>query len=244
MPLHKLRFPSVLPLLLLVVACNVGGTTTTVDGSGSAATETREVSGFRSVSFALPGTLHFEHAEEPTLRIEADDNLLPHVVTRVRDGDLRIGPEENTRLQPRSPLRVYVSAPAIEAIRTAGSGSVEAPNLRATTFSLTIAGTGDAHLSNLQADVLEVQLAGSGNVEMSGRTRRQVLQLAGSGGVDALELESDSLDANVIGSGSAVVRVRDWISANLVGSGSVSYAGDPEVTSRSVGSGRVNRLDP
>jgi hypothetical protein len=243
MPLHNPRFPAVL-LLFAFAACDLGGITTTVDGSGAAAAETREVSGFHSVSFALPGMLHLEQADVPSVRIEGDDNLLPHVVTRVRDGDLRIGPEENTRLQPRSPLRVYVSAPAIEAIRSAGTGSVEASNLRSPTFSLSLAGSGDVRLSNLDADVLEVQVAGSGNVEVSGRARHQVLQLAGSGGVDALELQSDSLDANVIGSGSAVVRVRDRITANLVGSGSVSYAGDPEVTSRSVGSGRVNRLDP
>jgi hypothetical protein len=211
MPLRTLRSPAVLftVSLVLLSACNFVGGQTTVEGSGAAASETREVADFRSVSFALPVTLFLEQADAPTLRIEGDDNLLPHVVARVRNGELRIGPGENTRLRPQTPLRVVVSAPELETIRNAGSGSVEAPNLGAAELSLTLAGSGDAHLPNLQAEVLRVQVAGSGGVEITGRVRRQVLSLAGSAGVEARELESDSLDVNIAGSGSATVRVRE-----------------------------------
>jgi hypothetical protein len=242
MPLRNRFFRLSLLPLLLTTACTIGGSQTTVEGSGTGAAEARDVSDFRSVSFALPGTLLLEQGEAMSVRIEGDDNLLPHIVTRVRNGDLQIGPEENTQLVPRTPIRVYVSAPIIEAIQHAGTGSVEAPNLRASELSVTVAGTGGARLPNLQAELLRVQLAGSGSLEVSGRARRQVLALAGSGGVEARDLESDSLEANVVGSGSATVNVRDQISANLIGSGSVNYTGTPQVTSRTVGSGRVNRL--
>jgi hypothetical protein len=228
---------------LLLPACSFSGGTKTVEGSGVAAEEVRSVGEFSAVSFAIPGTLRIEQADRHSLRIEADDNLIDHIVTEISDGSLRIR-TERTRLVSQQPIRVFVTAPTLTSIESAGSGSVEAPNLRVGDLAVSLAGSGDTRLPGLEAEELRIQLAGSGTVEVSGNARRQVLSLAGSGGVEASGLETETVSANVAGSGSAFVQVRDRLTANLVGSGSVRYVGDPQVESNTIGSGRVVRVTP
>jgi len=230
---------------LLAVAfagCSFDVGRATVAGSGVQAEETRSVAAFTSVGFALPGTLVIEQQEGTSVRVEADDNLLDHIVTEVRDGALRVGPAEGVRLRPSGPLRVFVTTPILTSIESAGSGSVEAPNFRVGDLSVSLAGSGSARLPNLEAELLKVSAAGSGDVHVSGKARRQVISLAGSGGVDAQDLESESVEASIAGSGSALVHVRDRLTANLVGAGTVRYRGDPQVSSSTVGRGRVERL--
>jgi hypothetical protein len=238
--------PLLLPLLLAATAgCGTvsGRSGVTVEGSGTPASETRTPSGFHSVAYALPGELTITLGDAEGMRIEADDNLLPHIETRVRNGVLEIGSGRD-QLRPRGPLRVHLDARALRRVVAAGSGSVEAHALRADELALAVAGSGSLRAHDLQASVLQVDVAGSGNVELSGRAPRQVLKIAGSGQLDALEVQSESIEASIAGSGSARVHASERINANLVGSGSVSYRGDPEVSTRRVGSGNVTRLDP
>lgn len=235
---------SALPLLALAACGDLSiRSTPAVDGSGTAAADTREVSGFRAVSFAIPGELTIVRGDAEGVRIEADDNLLPLIETRVRDGVLEIRSGAG-RLEPRSPLRVWVTARALEAVTAAGSGSVEAHGLRGGELALTVAGSGSVRAHDLQADLLRSEVAGSGSVEVAGRAPRQVITIAGSGGLDALGLESDVVDARIAGSGSARVHARERISARIAGSGSVLYRGDPEVSATRAGSGSVRRLEP
>jgi hypothetical protein len=232
-----------LSLLLLVASCSISDGANVVEGSGIAAAEERAAGEFSAIRFALPGVLVVEQGEPAGIVIEADDNLLEHVDTEVRQGTLRIG-SGSRRLRPSTPLRVLVRTTGLESIESAGTGAVEAPGLRAGDFSLSLAGSGDAFLPDMQVEELRVRVAGSGSVELSGSAAHQVLSLAGSGEVEARDLRSESVEASIAGSGSAWVNVSERLTANLVGSGSVNYFGDPEVTSRTVGSGRVVRAEP
>lgn len=236
----------VLPLLLAASACaenSVRVPGRTVEGSGSSAVETREVSGFRKVAYSLPGELTIVRGDAGEVRIEADDNLVPRIETRVRNGVLEIGSGGST-LRPSGPLRVRLTTPALEGVIATGAGSVDAPGLRGEEVSVTLAGSGDVRAHDLETARLRVDVAGSGNAVLSGRASRQVLTIAGSGDVDAVEVASDAVEATIAGSGSARVHARERIRANLVGSGSVLYRGDPEISTTRVGSGTVTRLEP
>jgi hypothetical protein len=241
----RMRIAVLRPVTLVLVvmaaaACSFDRLRGGVTGSGNPAEEMRDVAGVHSVSFALPGTLYVEQGDAETLRIEADDNLLPHIVTRVRDGELEIG-TDSRRLAPGAPLRVHLTVRELRALRGAGSGRIEAPGLRVPSLTLAIAGSGGAYLPDLHAEELTVQIAGSGDVEISGWTLRHELSIAGSGDIEARDLASAELSANIAGSGNAHVQVSERITANLIGSGSVRYFGDPQVSSNTVGSGRVVR---
>lgn len=232
---------ALLPLLILA-ACDALDAGKTVEGSGTLRTETRPVANFGALSFSLPGSLSVEQANTMGLRIEADDNLLAHIVTRVEDGELKIEPEKNIQMMPVAPLRVYVTVRDLYALTLAGSGNMEANGIRAGDLSLSIAGSGDARLLDLQAEVLRVEIMGSGDVLTFGETKHQVISLAGSGNLNAGSLASENAEVTLAGSGSIKLRMRGHLRAQIAGSGSIHYIGNPQTTVSVVGSGTVQQI--
>ena len=61
-----------------------------VRGSGNVVTETREVSGFDSIHVDYPARVLISQGSAETLKIEAEDNLLPGLKTEVGGNELQI----------------------------------------------------------------------------------------------------------------------------------------------------------
>lgn len=195
----------------------------TVKGSGTAATEQRQVAGFQSVAISVPGRLEVSQADVEKLTITADDNVLPLIETVVERGELRIRFRErhNINVRTKAPIRIVLSAKTVEALAVAGSGEVVAPALTARRMRVSISGSGDVTLGG-KAQAIEVSIAGSGNLK-AGR------------------FEAQTAKVDIAGSGDSTLWVRDSLQASIAGSGDVRYYGDPAVTRSIVGSGDVRR---
>ena len=75
----------IIPTTILLVALLVSGCGfQVVTGSGKVATETRNVSGFTSVTLAGIGNVYLTQGETESVRIEAEDNLIPYFETSLR----------------------------------------------------------------------------------------------------------------------------------------------------------------
>lgn len=191
---------------------------TVVEGSGTAATETREVARFTSVDLAGSNNVSIAVGGERSIRVHADDNLLASVTTRVRDGELVI--DDRGSFRAESPMSVDVTVPVLDAVTMSGSGTMR------------VEGVGGASLS--------VALSGSGVVRVSGYTDRLQATLDGSGDLFLDALTSERATAVVSGSGSIRLSTAQALDASVSGSGTISYAGDPSrVTKEVTGSGAI-----
>ena len=72
---------------LLLSACSL----TVIEGSGSVVTEEREVGDFENITLESFGELIITQGDEPSLIIEADDNLMQYITTEVKGDTLHIG---------------------------------------------------------------------------------------------------------------------------------------------------------
>jgi hypothetical protein len=238
------------------------GGTKRVKGSGNVVREDRTVSGFNEVEVAGVGHVHIEKGASERLTVEAEDNLLPYIISEVRGGKLTIRTRSNTSLTPTKPINYYVTVKRLDAIAVSGAADVVAPSLEAERFSVTISGTGDLKLSRLDATSVDLRLAGAGglsieelaadslNVVVSGvgsaviaggRVHTQDLTLSGTGSIDVGRLASDEATVSVAGVGTATVRARDHLKATVSGTGSVRYFGDPTVDQTVTGIGKVGK---
>jgi hypothetical protein len=215
----------------------------TVQGSGDVLEETREVAGFTGVSLRGIGQLHIEQAESEGLRIEAEDNLLPYLETRLEGRTLVIGTKPEARLRPTRPIIFRVAVRELHELAVSGSGDAEGPGLQVEDLSITVSGSGNVSLLDIKADGVRVRISGSGNVELSGLAREQELTVSGSGDYRARELASDESTVRISGSGSATIQVSDRLDVTVSGSGSVRYVGSPTVQTRITGSGSVRQID-
>jgi hypothetical protein len=209
---------------LIVIASDWQHTTTTgatIEGSGVAATETRDVAPFTSVDLAGSNNVTIQVGAEQAVRVHADDNLVRRVTTTVRDGELVIDNRGSFRTQVL--MTVEVSVPRLDGLTVSGSGNVSVQGVR--------------------ADAFGVRLPGSGNIVVTGTADRLTATLDGSGQLQLTNLVAT--DATAVVSGSGVIRLTATgsLSASISGSGTIQYGGSPEDVTQSVtGSGAIIAL--
>ena len=94
-----------------------------IRGNGNVRTETRSPGSFRSV--ASHGSFDvFVSSGEQTVKIEAEENLLPYIETYVEGYTLHVGTKDNYWLRPGRKVKIFVSSPDYESIRSYGSGDI------------------------------------------------------------------------------------------------------------------------
>jgi hypothetical protein len=208
-------------LAIFLTGCSLNfGSSQTVAGSGIAASETRDVSGFTSIELAGSADVFVNFGDTESVKIETDDNILPLIETNVSFGKLVIRTRPNTNTTTHLGIRVTVTAKSLAAASISGSGN------------LTI---NDARATDLRFD-----LPGSGNITTSGKAERVNIILNGSGNILCGNLQSKSATVRLGGSGNINVYAAESLDASITGSGSVFYAGNPAKVNTSVpGSGTI-----
>jgi hypothetical protein len=195
-----------------------------VKGSGNVMTETREVSGFDTISLQGMGNVIVDQTGSESLQISADDNFFPYLVTEVRGHTLYLGTSreaEGVVFSNVTDLTFHVNAAALEAIELAGAGSFE--------------------VNDLDTETWQVTVPGAGSVTVSGRTREQTVRLDGASGYTAENLDSNVATIVTNGAGMAVVRVNDELDVTVNGLGKVEYIGNPVVKEQINGLGFVSK---
>jgi hypothetical protein len=246
-----------------LTACVVVQGSSVVRGSGDVVEETRQVSGFDRVELATIGTLTIEKGHEIRLVVEAEDNLLEYIQTRVQGSKLLIDVEQGASITPTRPIRYRLTIADLREITLSSSGDAEAPSIQASEFiiginssgSLTMDGieadrvnimvssSGNARLGEIVTDQLSVEIESSGNVTIrAGSAGRQEISLSSSGDYEARDVQSSRVEARLSSSGSATVRVSEVLSGRLTSSGNLEYIGNPEVDVETTSSGDVNRI--
>jgi hypothetical protein len=229
-------------------------------GSGRMATEQRPVSGISGVSLATAGDLFIEAGNTESLRIEADDNLIPMIQTEVHAGILTIQTREPGNFSFMPSMRYYLTVTSLNSIAIFSSGNIQVSNLKAETFAINISSSGDLKMGDLQTGMLAVNIFSSGNVSMGvlkaesldvnisssgdvniggGEVKRQNIAINSSGEYRAPNLASEETITVLNSSGDADIRVRDRLSVQLNSSGDVRYRGNPSVNISKNSSGDV-----
>ena len=196
-----------------------GSASSATEGSGVAATQPREVAAFQSIDLAGSNNVVIRVGEKQSVVVKADDNLLDRVTTEVHSGTLVIANTPGS-FTTKSPMRVEVDLPALDALTLSGSGNVV--------------------VTGVEAKRLAVNLPGSGTLAGDGTATRLDVTVGGSGTVQLTRLVAADVRADVSGSGSIFVTATKRLDASVSGSGAILYAGSPpNVTSNITGSGAI-----
>jgi hypothetical protein len=198
-----------------------------IHGDGMVEVDDRLVSGFTEVTHASEGSLHIEQAQDgqEALRVQAEENLLPHIITEVQGGALQIRTENGVDLVPTEPIEFFVTVVDLERVLLSGVGAVDLSSLSVNQLSVTLSGVGDIECSNLTATELSVVHSGVGSIGCAGQVDLQTVRIEGVGDYEAPSLASRETTVTVTSTsgGSATVNVNERLSATIDGSGSVTY---------------------
>ena len=137
--------------------------TNEVRGSGVAAIQTRALPSFRAIDLAGTSTITVHVGEKQAVVVYAEDNLINHVKTDVRDGALVVS--ERGSFTNKLPLRVEVTMPDLDSARLLGSGTIRVDGVHARGFTADVSGSGLLAIAG-RVDRLNARLAGSGNMQL------------------------------------------------------------------------------
>jgi hypothetical protein len=202
---------------LLLSAC--GGNRVLV-GSGKMATQDRPVGSFSEVEITGIGKAIITQGSSTSLRVEADDNLISDVESKVEGNRLKLEFKRGLRITNAN-ITYHITVQNLMVLETAGDGNVEADNLTVPNLQVKIGGLGDMRLGG-KADNLDLQMGGAGNLK-------------------AEKLELTTAKVVISGAGSADLTVNGKLDVSLRGAGSVTYGGEPQLTQDIRGIGSVKK---
>ena len=229
--------------LLFVSSINAQWRNKKVKGNGNITTETRSVGNYNGIGCSGSMDFVLVKGTEGEIKLEGESNLLEHIVTEIKRGDLIVKVKKNYNIQSSKGKTVKITIPFqdINKVTLAGSGDVITEDrIDTDKFGVSLAGSGDIIL-DINASDIKSSLAGSGDITLSGNTSNLKVSLAGSGDIKAFDLQSDDVSVSIAGSGDVQVTSNENLKVSIAGSGDVRYKGDPEVTKKVAGSGSVSK---
>lgn len=214
-----------------------------IKGNGVIVTQDRNIS--RAQKIKLAGSYNVEITQGPvtSVKVEADENILPYIITREEDGYLVIKSRDHFSFSTDHDIKVYITTNVLEQLHLAGSGNIigKTKFTGGNKLGLKIAGSGDIRLEVNTPD-LESEIAGSGTVTLKGETRNESVKISGVGDYNADELKAENATVRIAGSGNVKVFAATNLDINIAGVGSVFYKGEPTVKQHIAGSGEVKKI--
>ena len=194
-------------------------------GSGHVITTTREVTDFDSITFSSFGDLTIRTGDHEGLTIEAEDNVVPEILTEMRGSTLVIRYAQQggqMRVRPTQPVRLTLIVKQLQRVDLSGAGNVR--------------------VEGLQADHLQTTLSGAGNLEASGTVKQLDAVLSGAGSYQGGDLRAETATITLSGVGGATVWATQHLNVTVSGVGWVNYYGQPQLTRTVTGLGNVHSL--
>jgi hypothetical protein len=229
-------------LMPVLFSCNWMGER--VEGNGQQANENRQVSSFNSVEASGPMDIILQDAPNAGVRVEADQNLLPYILTDVDGKTLHIRTKKGYNLHSDNPMRVYVAAPVFNEVVLDGSGNITSQGMLVNPDDMTLKLSGSGNI-DMQVNTPELKslMNGSGNIKLSGSADKWVAGLSGSGNIYCFGLNTQKAEVGINGSGDAEVMASKQLTLKINGSGHIKYRGNANVDSHINGSGSVTKVE-
>lgn len=187
-------------------------------GSGRVASDVRDVREFHGID--VGGIFKVEVVIGPSSQVEvqADDNLLPLINTRVDDdGILHI--ESERRIKSDNDILVRVTAIDVDALDVSGASNVK--------------------VTGLQNQGLSVDASGASRVKIAGKASKVTFDVSGATKVDASDLTAEDATVDASGASHVFVNVTGRLNADASGASNVTYSGSPTVEKKTSGASRV-----
>ena len=215
-----------------------------VEGNGHIVTEQRNVRDARRIHLSGNFDVELTPGSTTSLKIDADDNLLPYILIDEEGGKLIIKTRDNTNLSSRNGIKVIITTDKLEDISISGAGSIKGTDkfTRGDALSLGVSGAGSIHI-DVNTPKITSHLSGVGSIDISGETRDADIHISGVGSFKGSNLKTENMKVQLSGTGSAYVFASTTLDVSISGIGSVNYSGNPTLTQHVSGLGSVKKVD-
>lgn len=215
-----------------------------ITGNGNIETQDREITHAGRIKLAGSYDVEITQGPETSVKVEADENILPFLIVHEEDGFLVIKSKNHVRFSTEHAIKIFITTNKLEKIHLAGSGNIigKTKFTGSNKLDLKIAGSGDITLE-VNSPEIEAEIAGSGSITLKGETRDETIRISGVGDYNAEELKAENAVVKIAGSGDVKVFADKTLEVNIAGVGSVYYKGSASVKQKVAGSGEVKKIE-
>jgi Putative auto-transporter adhesin, head GIN domain len=212
-------------------------------GSGNIITEKRNVKEFSGISVSSSIDVEVKIGSVTSVEVEADDNVIGHIVTKVSNGILKIELEDMHSIS-NAHLKVYITNPGLRSVKASSSASVKVLDVIKEDGKIIFDASSSADIeAGVDAPEIDAEASSSGSVTLNGRTKNYKAAVASSGDIKSADLLSENTDVSANSSGSADVYASVTLTARASSSGSIDYRGAASVKQTVNSSGSVDKKD-
>ena len=214
-----------------------------IAGSGSIVSEMREVTDFHAIEVDYPAQVFVTQGSATSVEVEADDNFLPGLQTRVRNGTLEISykADDGEWVNPSKGVKITIVIKELDKVSIDSAGDLELDGIKSDKLRISVSGAGNVDLKDIDVKELSIDMSGAGNILASGDADEFDLETSGFGNFNGKDLHTKTAKIEMSGAGSSTVWVDDELDVDISGAGSVNYYGSPNVTKNVSGVGSVSR---
>jgi hypothetical protein len=194
-------------------------------GSGNVVKQDRTVAPFSGIEAGSAFEITLSQGEPIQVTVETDDNFLEKIETVVEGNKLIIS---SSGLRNPTAMRVYVKTPEINMIELEGAARLDSDG-ELKSSSLQIEASGASKI-NLTLDVLELKtdVSGAAKLYLKGKTVNHITDVSGAALLDAMELTTQTTNADVSGAAKARVYAISELKTQVSGAASITYFDDSE----------------
>lgn len=193
-------------LFVIATLAFVSCSAPTVKGSGNTVNEERTIDYVSEVDINGNFKIEITCGKTNSLKIEAEDNIIPLVETKVDDEKITIRTKEKiTNLRE---IRILLTIHSLTELDTDGKSTII--------------------IKGVNSDELDLTMDGEGEIDIEGKVDDLSISMDGEGKILAKNLQSKNAYVSPYGEGNVEVYARKALKAKVKGEGVVDYWGDPE----------------
>lgn len=193
--------------------------------SGSSDREDRSISGFTELEVSGAFEIVLTQGNSESLTIEADENIMDNIKTRITGNTLEIytkGTIRNYRV-----MRVYITFKQLESIDLSGAVKVTADqSLQFDRLDLDISGACTIEF-DMEADRLDLDLSGASKLYLNGYANYMEADCSGSSKLMLSGLKTKRISFESSGASTAEFWVTESLDVESSGASNVRYKGNP-----------------
>lgn len=208
-----------------------------IKGSGKIITENRKIekpfTGI-DVSDAIQVTL--KQADEVSVVVEADDNLVASISTEVKNGVLHISNIEQLSIH-NGTRKVIVSMPTIESIETTSASNLESQNtIKGSTINIISSSASSIHL-NLEMDEVNCDSSSGSRIKIKGLALKLKAESSSGSQINNFDLLANEVTADASSGSTIEIHPIVSLKADASSGASVLYNSVPKTISKNSSSG-------
>jgi hypothetical protein len=207
-----------------------------IDGNGNVRTEKRDVEGsFTKIEASRGLNVEVEQSKLYSVEVEADDNLLEHITTKVENGTLIITTNENIDECESKIIRVKM--PTITSLETTSGAEITGQN----TFlgiNLNVKSSSGSEIDiEVEIDAVDCETTSGSSITIKGKALSLTSSSSSGSEIEAGDLMVNEIISESTSGSSTLVHPIELFRAKASSGGSIEYNHSPKTLTKEESSG-------